>query len=151
MLYLLLRYFSAVASFVRKWLPAAAFLGLGLALLAGPDKLHGFLAYLYGATATGSEMSAAELQAEAQASGWLPFALVTSKLLTTLGAFVLFAIGVWRLHRLIEPGAATWAKKGYAVAFDSLSDPEKFIEYRRGRWQLIALIAAAALFATLAK
>lgn len=142
--------FSQIRSQLRKWTPALFFVCVGLALLFGQDALLALTSYVHGANpAGGANMSGAEVAAEAQASGWLPFGLLASKLLTATGAFCLVCIIVWRMQRLVLPAPSEWARKGYSVAFDSLPEREKFTVYQAGRWQLIALAVAALLFAAL--
>lgn len=137
-------------SFARKCAPALFFVFTGFALLYGQDALLALTSYIQGASVNqGADMSGAEVAAEAQASGWLPFGLLTSKLLTATGAFCLACIAVWRMQRLVLPGPSGWAKEHYPAAFNSLPEREKFAVYQAGRTQLIALMIAALLFAAL--
>lgn len=143
------RLLCSARSLFRKWAPALAFVLIGLALLTGREQLLDFTSYLYRATgAAGNNMSGAEVAAESQAAGWIPFGLITSKLLAASGAFVLACILVWRMQRLVLPGPASWAKNRYSHAFERLSDGDKFRVYQVGRWQLIALAIGALIFAS---
>ena len=146
----LTRLLCSLRSLARKWSPALLFLLTGLALLTGREQLLDLTTRLYHATgAAGQNMSGAEVAAESAAAGWLPFGLLTSKLLTTAGTFCLLCIIVWRMQRLVLPEPAKWAKEDYSKAFGRLSEADKFKVYQAGRWQLIGLAVAAALFAAL--
>jgi hypothetical protein len=96
-----------------------------------------------------TEMSGAEVAAEAQASGWVPAGTVTSKLITAGGAFLFFIILQWLSQHLTHPGPTRWAKSGYSDAFDALPDGEKFSAYGRIRLYQTMLAVGALLFAAL--
>ncbi len=146
----LTRLLCSLRSLSRKWAPALFFVLIGVALLVGREQLLALTSFVYGATnAAGPDMSGAEVAAETQAAGWVPFGVLTSKLLAASGAFIMVCILVWRMQRLVLPGPAKWAKSEYSPAFERLSDVEKFKAYQAGRWQLIALAVAALLFAAL--
>ncbi|MDO7849035.1 hypothetical protein Q5H92_21905 [Hymenobacter sp. M29] len=146
------RFLCALLSTARKLTPWLLFFAAGAGMLYGPAVIREALARFYHSTAAaGVNMSGAEVTTETQAAGWLPFGVVTSKMLATVGMFVVLCLIVWRMQRLVLPGPAKWAKNDYPKAFEQLPTLEKFRVYQVGRWQLIALVGIAAVFAALAQ
>lgn len=146
------RFICSLLSTLRKLTPWLLFIAAGAGMLYGPAVIREALARFYHSTAAaGVNMSGAEVATETQAAGWLPFGVVTSKLLATVGMFVVLCLMVWRMHRIIAPTETKWAKQDSSRAFEQLPTVEKLRDYRAGRWQLIALAGIAAVFAALAQ
>jgi hypothetical protein len=159
---------------LRKAGPYLIFIGLGLLYLFGQPALRAVTSYVHGVSDTtelapvtrtmaalgdpeakaivaqvSANMSGAEVEAEAQAAGWVPAGTVTSKLITAGGAFLFFIILQWLAQQLTHPGPTRWAKTGYSKAFDELPDTEKFSAYGRIRLYSTMLAVGALLFAAL--
>lgn len=162
---------TTISKSLRKAGPYLIFAVLGVAMLYGQRGLQAGTSLVHGTahvslhphiTSAGnpvlgdfvearpsSEMSGAEVAAEAQASGWVPAGTVTSKLITAGGAFLFFIILQWLSQHLTHPGPTRWAKNGYSEAFEALPDGEKFGAYGRIRLYSTLLAVGALLFAAL--
>lgn len=139
---------SSPTAWLRKFGPYALFLGFGLLFLFGPGWLRSLLNHLNGVgTGLPSQMSGAEVTADAQAAGWPAAGTVTGKLITAAGYFLFFVVLRWLTQQLTHPTPTKWAKKEYSAAFEQLPDSEKFTVYRGVRLDS-AIIAAAAIIAS---
>ena len=129
---------------------------LALALFF-PDLLHTLL----GVVPTDRlAASGAEVAVGQQASGFVPFAVIGSKLLTFCTAYAVLTLWPWVLQRFTHPAPTRWAKgpargtactpaNSYSAAFLHLDPVEKFTVYQRLQLSIVIRAAAAVLFAAL--
>ena len=122
-----------------------------------PDLLHS-LVHAVG----GDRLAASSAQVEAgrQASGFVPFALIGSKLLTFCVAYAVLTLWPWFVQRLTHPAPTRWAKgprrgtactpaNSYSAAFLHLLPEAKFVVYQKLQLAIVLRAAAAVLFAAL--
>ena len=128
-----------------------------LALAVGfPDLLQTLLGAVPGRLAA----SGAEIVAGQQASGFVPFAVIGSKLLTFCTTYAVLTLWPWALQGFTHPAPTRWAKgpargtqctpaNSYSAAFMHLDPVEKFTVYQRLQLSIVIRAAAAVLFAAL--
>ena len=128
-----------------------------LALALGfPDLLQTLLGVVPGRLAA----SGAEIVAGQQASGFVPFAVIGSKLLTFCTAYAVLTLWPWVLQRFTHPAPTRWAKgptrgtactpsNSYSAAFLHLETVEKFTVYQRLQLSIVIRAVGAVLFAAL--
>jgi hypothetical protein len=137
-------------AWLRKFGPYALFFGFGLLFLFGPIWLRALLNHLNGVgPGVPSQMTGAEVAADAQAAGWPAAGTVTGKLITAAGFYLFFVVLRWLTQQLTHPGPTLWAKKGYTADFDALAATDKFIVYRGIRMDSAIMAAASMLAAAL--